>query len=260
MRKKTVKIISWNVNGLRAVVKKGFFDFIKNEKPDIFCLQETKAHEDQLGFDIKNFDDYTSFFSSSYKRGYSGVATYTKIKPLSISNSIGEDDYDKEGRILITEFNNFSLLNIYFPNGQMGEERLNYKLHFYNHILEFLRKYSIKQPNIVICGDVNTAHKEIDLFHPKENSKRSGFLPIERSWIDKLLNLGFLDSFRKFNIKPFQYTWWDLKSHARSRNVGWRIDYFFVSKKLSIHLKNASILSNIYGSDHCPINIELEFI
>jgi exodeoxyribonuclease-3 len=257
MKKNTIKIISWNVNGLRAVLKKGFLDWIGKENPDVLCLQETKIHEDQVPFDIKNIKNYNSYFSYSNKRGYSGVANYTKIIPIQTSNSINNELFDREGRIMICEYSDFSLINIYFPNGQMNQDRLKYKLDFNEHLLKFLDKYKKIQPNIVLCGDVNTAHKEIDLFHPKENSKRSGFLTIEREWIDKLLKSGFIDTFREYNKEPNQYTYWDVKSRARERNVGWRIDYFFISKPLKNKLENAFILNSVFGSDHCPIGIEL---
>ena len=256
--KRIFKIISWNVNGLRAISKKGFFEWATKENPDILCLQETKAHEDQLTFDQKIFNDYSSYFANASKKGYSGVATYTKVIPKTVSNTLGNTKFDTEGRIMFCEYDTFSLFNIYFPNGQMSEDRLKHKLEFYEHLIEFLNKYKTKQKNIIICGDVNTAHKEIDLFHPKENSKTSGFLPVERAWIDKLINNGFVDTFRKYNQEPNNYTWWSARFKARPKNIGWRIDYFFVSKELLPFLKKSYILSNIEGSDHCPIGIEIE--
>lgn len=258
MEKKNIKIISWNVNGIRAILKKGFLEWFKLESPDILCLQETKAQEDQISFELKNINNYLVTFSSANKKGYSGVATYSNTIPLKVITSIENNNFDEEGRVIISKYEKFILLNIYFPNGQMSPERLKFKLDFYEHLLEYLKLLLKMEPNIIICGDLNTAHKEIDLFHPKENSKRSGFLPQERAWIDRFIDIGFIDSFRQFNVEPNNYTWWDQKSRARERNVGWRIDYFFISKNIKENLKEAFILQNIEGSDHCPIGIILE--
>jgi len=199
------------------------------------------------------------FFSSAERKGYSGTATYTKVNPVKIENGIGIKKFDSEGRFLITEFDEFVLFNIYFPNGKAKKERLQYKMDFYEAFLKHLKKLLKQDKKIVICGDVNTAHKEIDLARPKANEKISGFLPEEREWIDKLLETGFTDTFRKFNQKPEQYTWWDMMTRARDRNVGWRIDYFFISDNLNDNLKNAIILPEVMGSDHCPVGIELKF-
>ena len=256
---KKIRILSWNVNGIRAAYKKGFLDWFKNEKPDILCLQETKAHPEQLTEDLLNVDGYASYFSSAERKGYSGTATYTKINPEKVQNGIGVKEFDNEGRFLVTDFSDFILFNIYFPNGKAKKERLDYKMDFYNAFLKHLKKLLKQGKKIIICGDVNTAHKEIDLARPKANEKISGFLPIEREWIDKLLESGFIDTFRVFNQKPDQYTWWDMMTRARERNVGWRIDYFFVSENLRNNLKNAIILPEVMGSDHCPVGIELKF-
>jgi len=254
-----MKLLSWNVNGIRAVYKKGFLDWFKKEKPDILCLQETKAMKEQLSDDLLNVNGYTSYFSSAERKGYSGTATYTKHDPLKVSNGIGIKKFDNEGRFLITEFDEFILFNIYFPNGKAKKERLQYKMDFYEAFLKHLKKLLKQDKKIVICGDVNTAHKEIDLARPKENEKISGFLPEEREWIDKLLMTGFIDTLRVYNQKPEQYTWWDMMTRARDRNVGWRIDYFFISENLKNNLKNAFILPDVMGSDHCPVGIELKF-
>ncbi|BBE30264.1 exodeoxyribonuclease III [Tepiditoga spiralis] len=253
-----MKIISWNVNGIRAILKKNLIEFLEVQNPDILCIQETKAHEEQLTKKFLSYGDWYKYFFSAQKKGYSGVATFTKIKPIEVLNGFNIDKFDSEGRVLITEFNEFSLFNIYFPNGKSKKERLEYKMEFYNYLLDYLKEYKKKQKNIIICGDVNTAHTEIDLARPKENSKVSGFLPIEREWIDKLLESGFVDFFRKFNKNPNNYTWWDYKTRARERNVGWRIDYFFVSKDFEKNIKNAYILPEIMGSDHCPIVLEIK--
>lgn len=254
-----MKILSWNVNGIRAVQKKGFVEWLKKEKPDVLCIQETKAHKEQLNDDLLNVDDYISYFSSAERKGYSGTAIYTKMKPAKVKTGMGITEFDNEGRFLITDFGDFILFNIYFPNGKASKERLKYKMDFNEALLKHLKKLLKAGKKIIICGDVNTAHKEIDLARPKENSKVSGFLPEEREWIDKLLAAGFVDTFRMFNDKPENYTWWDMITRARERNVGWRIDYFYISENLKKNLKSAFILPDVMGSDHCPVGIEVKF-
>ena len=256
-----IKIISWNVNGIRAVHKKGFLNWLAESKPDILCLQETKAHAEQLSDELKNIIGYKSYFCSGERKGYSGVAVYTKENPVSVNKWMKDDKFEKyniEGRILITEYPGFFLFNIYFPNGKARPERLKYKMDFYDAFLDYVNSLKKKGAKIIICGDVNTAHKEIDLARPKANSTVSGFLPEERAWMDKFVANGYIDTFRMFNQKPDNYTWWDQFSHARDRNVGWRIDYFFVSENAKDNIKNAFILNDVMGSDHCPIGIELE--
>lgn len=245
------------MNGIRAVLKKGFLDWLSGEKPDILCLQETKAQEEQLPSDLKNVKGYDVYFSSTQKKGYSGVALYTKIKPESIKIGFGIEKFDNEGRIQVADYKSFILFNIYFPNGKASGERLKYKMDFYDAFLAYVDKLKKKDKKIIICGDVNTAHKEIDLARSKENEKISGFLPEERAWIDKFISHGFVDIFRIFNQHPGQYTWWDFKSKARERNVGWRIDYFYVSDNLKQNMKSSKILSDVMGSDHCPISLEI---
>ncbi|MFB3056084.1 MAG: exodeoxyribonuclease III, partial [Ignavibacteriaceae bacterium] len=242
---KKVRILSWNVNGIRAAYKKGILNWFSKEQPDILCIQETKAMKEQLPEDLLNVNGYTSHFSSAERKGYSGTVTYTKVNPVKVLNGIGIKKFDSEGRFLITEFDEFILFNIYFPNGKAKKERLQYKMDFYEAFLKHLKKLLKQDKKIVICGDVNTAHKEIDLARPKENEKISGFLPEEREWIDKLLETGFTDTFRKFNQKPEQDTWWDMMTRARDRNVGWRIDYFFISDNLKDNLKNALIFPEV---------------
>jgi len=254
---KKIRILSWNVNGLRAVHKKGFLDWFKKEQPDILCLQETKAQEEQLPDEVRNVEGYHSYFSSAVKKGYSGVAIYSKEKPKSVKKGFGIEKFDSEGRILVAEYSNFTLINIYYPNGKAREERLRYKMDFYDAFLKFANKLKKKGKNLIICGDVNTAHKEIDLARPKPNEKVSGFLPEERAWMDKFFANGYLDTFRMFNEEPENYTWWDVISRARDRNVGWRIDYFFISESLKNKIKDAFIMSDVMGSDHCPIGIEI---
>ncbi len=253
-----MKLISWNVNGIRAADKKGLFTFIQKLKPDIICLQEIKAKSEQLPPHLKNTPGYSVFINPAERKGYSGVATYTKYKPNNIKNGFGIKKFDSEGRILITEYQDFTLFNIYFPNGKKNQERLDYKLDFYNTFLGYADNLKAEGKNIIVCGDFNTAHKEIDLARPKENQKISGFLPIERAWIDTFIEHGYIDTFRYFNKKSEQYSWWDMKSKARERNVGWRIDYFFVNQEFISHIKKAFIMKDILGSDHCPVGIEIE--
>ena len=253
-----MKLLSWNVNGIRAVDRKGFFQWFTKEKPDIICLQEIKAQKEQLPSHLRNTPNYHLYINSAEKKGYSGVATYTKQKPLDVKMGFGIEKFDREGRILITEYSRFILFNIYFPNGKKNQERLDYKLDFYDTFLAYADNLKAKGKNIVVCGDFNTAHKEIDLARPKENEKISGFLPIERAWIDTFIDHGYIDTFREFNKQSEQYSWWDMKTRARERNVGWRIDYFFVNKEFMKYVKNAFILQEVLGSDHCPIGIEIE--
>jgi exodeoxyribonuclease-3 len=252
-------IVSWNVNGLRAVTKKGFFDWVNEADPDILCIQETKLQNDNLVEELTNLNGkYESYFSFAEKKGYSGVATYTKTKPISVKHGIGIEKFDNEGRILITEFKEFTLLNIYFPNGQMNEERLQYKMDFYDAILDYCNLLVMEGRKLVICGDYNTAHKEIDIKNAKANEKTSGFLPQERAWIDKLIQNGYTDIYRETHPDTIKYSWWSYMFKSRERNVGWRIDYHFVSNNLLDNVKEAEILTDITGSDHCPISLKLE--
>ncbi len=252
------RIISWNVNGLRAVYKKGFLEILKKLDPQIMNLQEIKAHEDQLPFDLKIINGYVSYFNSAQRKGYSGVATYTKEAALSVSHNIGEERFDTEGRSLILEFEKFYLLNVYFPNGQRSHDRVQFKLEYYEKFLKLLKELEQSGKMILFCGDVNTAHREIDLARPKENSKTSGFLPEERAYLDKFIDNGYVDTFRMFNNEPQNYTWWDVKSRARERNIGWRIDYFFVDEKHKKNIVSAGILNDVMGSDHAPVYVDIE--
>ncbi len=253
-----LKLLSWNVNGIRAAEKKGFLQWLKKESPDILCVQETKAHVEQLSKDLVNPTGYKTFWSSGEKKGYSGVATFTKQEPKKTETGFGVKKYDSEGRILIADYDDFILFNIYFPNGQRDNERLKYKLGFYDEFLKYVNKLKEKGRKIIICGDVNTAHKEIDLARPKENTNTSGFLPIEREWMDKFVENGYIDTFRHFVKEGGNYTYWDPITRARERNVGWRIDYFFISPNLLKNLKKAFTMSDVMGSDHCPLGIEIE--
>lgn len=252
-----IKILSWNVNGIRAVQRKGFVDWLLNKKPDILCIQETKAREEQLSGELKNVEGYEAYFASSDRAGYSGVALYTKRKPISVKGGFGIERFDVEGRTLVADYDHFLLYNIYFPNGKVSKERLRYKMEFYDAFLEHVVMLKEQGRRIVVCGDVNTAHKEIDLARPKENEKISGFLPEERAWIDRFIESGFIDTFRILNQEPGNYTWWDLKSRARERNVGWRIDYFFVSDNFRESVEDSYILAEVQGSDHCPIGLDV---
>jgi len=253
-----IRLLSWNVNGLRAVHKKGFLDWFARESPDILCLQETKASPEQLPPDLANIEGYEAYYSSAEKKGYSGVALFTKVVPDRVSFGFGIDVFDKEGRIIVADYGHFVLLNIYFPNGKASPERLKYKMDFYDAFLKFADGMKADGRHLVVCGDVNTAHKEIDIARPKANSGISGFLPEERSWMDKLVDHGYVDTFRMFNQEPEQYTWWDLFTRARDRNVGWRIDYFFVDEELAKRVTKGYILQDVMGSDHCPIGIDID--
>lgn len=253
-----VRILSWNVNGIRAVHKKGFLEWLAAESPDVLCVQETKAAPDQLPVDLLEPRGYHGYWHSAERKGYSGVAVFSRIEPLAVSTGLGIEPFDVEGRLLRLDFEDFTLFNIYFPNGKSGAERLKFKLDFYDAFLDYVEALRKQQPRIAFAGDVNTAHNEIDLARPKENEKVSGFLPVERRWMDKLLERGFVDTFRSFHPDRVQYSWWDLKSRARERNVGWRIDYFFVTSEMLDSVRDAFILNEVMGSDHCPIGVELQ--
>lgn len=255
------RIISWNTNGLRATHKNGqFLPFIKKEKPDILCLQETKAREEQLPEEIRNISGYYSYFNSPHeKKGYSGVAIYTKEKPKKVEYGMGVKKFDTEGRLLAAHYDDFIVLNVYFPNGGGGPARLKYKLDFYDAFLAHIEKLRKQGKKVIFCGDVNTAHEAIDLARPKENEESTGFLPEERAWIDEVVYHGYTDVFRHLNPnKKDTYTYWDMKTRARDRNVGWRIDYFFVSNDLLSKVKSTKILHDVYGSDHCPISMDID--
>lgn len=254
------RIISWNVNGLRAVHKKGNLADFLGLGADILCMQETKVEEVQLPEEVRNPKGYYGYFShSKMRKGYSGVAVYTKEKPLKVEEGMGLKDMDQEGRLLVLYYPDFVLLNCYFPNGGGGPVRLKYKLDFYDAFLGFTEKLRKKGHKVIICGDVNTAHEAIDLARPKANETNTGFLPEERAWIDELVYHGYLDIYRHLhpNTKDV-YTYWDMKTGARDRNVGWRIDYFFISSDLLPRVKQATMISDFYGSDHCPIVLELK--
>ncbi len=253
-----MKLISWNINGVRAVFKKGFLDWLEEADPDILCIQETKAHIEQLPKELLEDHGYHTFWHSGERRGYSGVATYCKEEPLYVQEGLGIDRYDKEGRVLLTEHPNFLLYNIYFPNGQRDQDRLQYKLDFYDELLPIINDQVESGHNVIVTGDWNTAHHEIDLARPKDNVKNSGFMPIERERLDTYVDNGWADTFRMYHPEPDRYSWWTYRFGARSRNVGWRIDYFFVNEGFTEQVLDADIHDDVMGSDHCPISLEVK--
>lgn len=257
-----MKLLSWNVNGLRAIHRKGNWDELLSISADIFCLQETKSTPEQLTEEVRQPEGYHAYFNTPLqKKGYSGVAIYSKIKPKKVEYAMGfkeSKELDNEGRFIAAFYDDFVLLNVYFPNGGGGPARLQYKLDFYDAFLKYTQNLRKKGHSIVFCGDVNTAHEAIDLARPKANEKNTGFLPIERAWMDEVVSAGYIDTYRHFNPnKAESYTYWDTITKARDRNVGWRIDYFFISFDLLKKVKKVDILKDFYGSDHCPITLEL---
>lgn len=253
------RILSLNVNGIRAAEKKGIMSWLQEESPDILCLQEAKVHDPEILSDnLLQPEGYNAFWNCATERkGYSGVVIYSKEKPIEIKVDFGKNILSREGRMILAEYKKYYLINIYFPNGGMNQERADYKLEFYRLFIKYIKKLDKKKP-VIFCGDINTAHNEIDLARPKANSKHTGFLPIERDWLTKWINSGFIDSFRTLhpNAKE-EYSWWDMKTRARERNIGWRLDYFFISKRLKKNLKQAFIMQEVTGSDHCPVGILL---
>lgn len=253
-----MKLISWNVNGLRAVVNKGFKEFFKEIDADIFCIQETKMQEAQLDENILEiFEGYNAYWNSAEKKGYSGTAIFTKQKPLNVTYGIGKEEHDKEGRVITLEFEKFYMVNIYTPNSKRELERLDYRQLWEDEIRAYLLKLK-ENKSVVMCGDLNVAHTEIDLKNPKTNRKNAGFTDEERAKMTELLNAGFVDTFRyKYPEVEGKYSWWSYMFHAREKNAGWRIDYFIVSKNLKDKIEDAKILDDIYGSDHCPVELDL---
>lgn len=253
-----MRIYSWNVNGIRAVKRKGFLDWIEEEQPDVLGLQEIRIQDHQLKDKLREIEGYHSYFTFGEKKGYSGVALYTKKKPLDVWHGLGIKRFDREGRVIAAEFDDFYLLNIYFPNGKRSKERLNYKLDFYDAVLDYCEDLRENGKEIVVCGDYNTAHHPIDLHDPDSNVKTSGFMPIEREWLDKLEEHGYIDTYRYFHPDKETYSWWSYRTRARERDAGWRIDYHFISGGLEDKLQNADILTDVMGSDHCPVTITLD--
>ncbi len=252
-----MKLVSWNVNGIRAVLKKGLLEFMESSRADVICLQETKAHPG----DVQHVDwpsGYEAYWNSAVKKGYSGTVIFTKWKPLSVSNGIGLPEHDGEGRVITAEFADFYLVNVYQPNSQRGLTRLEYRVKAWDPaFLAYIRKLDRKKP-VVFCGDLNVAHTEIDLANPKTNRRNAGFTDEERMGFSALLDGGFVDTFRVFEKGPGHYTWWSQMANCRARNIGWRVDYFVASERFSSSLKNAFIRPDVMGSDHCPVGLELK--
>ena len=250
-----MKLISWNVNGIRACINKGFKDFFNEINSDIFCIQETKCQKDQIDLE---FEGYTSYWNSAEKKGYSGTAIFTKQKPISVTYGIGIEEHDKEGRVITLEFEKFYMINIYTPNSKRKLERLEYRQIWEDEIRKYMLKLNENKP-VIMCGDLNVAHKEIDLKNPKTNRHNAGFTDEERNKMTELLDAGFVDTFRVlYPEKENAYSWWSYMGHAREKNVGWRIDYFIVSKSIENCIKEAKIHSEIFGSDHCPVELEID--
>ncbi|MGB3222159.1 MAG: exodeoxyribonuclease III [Desulforhopalus sp.] len=254
VKKNELKFVSWNVNGIRALEKKGFISTLPEFDADVICLQETKAQPEQLSEELKNIPGYTSYWHSAERKGYSGVAFYSRIEPIAVHYGLGDPEFDCEGRVLTLEFDSFFLINIYFPNSGDQLKRLDFKLRFNQKIILFAKELEAKKA-VILCGDFNVAHKEIDLRNPKSNIKNAGFTPEERAWMDTFVEAGFVDTFRIFNQEPDQYTWWSYRFSARSKNIGWRIDYFCVDQVAKTKVKSAAILKDVLGSDHCPVEL-----
>ena len=253
-------LLSWNINGARAVYKKGFLDWLAQTAPDIMCLQEIKAEENQLPADLARPAGYHAYWHSAERKGYSGTALLTREEPLAVQFGLGRDEFDQEGRTIIAKYPAFTLLNCYFPNGGRDNSRVPFKLAFYDAFLEKCEQLRQQGQPVIFTGDVNTSHNPIDLARPKDNEKNTGFLPEERAWLDKVVAAGYIDTFRHFYPDATeQYTWWSMPQRARERNVGWRLDYFFVSPELRPNLADAFIWPEVMGSDHCPVGLRLQF-
>lgn len=254
-----MKIISWNVNGLRSILNKGAGDWIQQQPADVLCFQEIKVSPDQLGAEqLASFSGYQATWNSALRPGYSGVLTLTRPAPISTQTGIGIPEFDLEGRVIRTQFPGFTLFNVYFPNGKRDHGRLTYKLEFYASLLEICDQLHAAGEKVIICGDFNTAHREIDLKNPKQNATTSGFLPEERLWIDHYLEHGFVDPFRELYPDQVQYTWWTYRVGARERNIGWRIDFFLVTRDLMPRVKDIITHEQVPGSDHCPVELIIQ--
>ncbi len=253
-----MRLASWNVNGVRAAYRKGLAEWLMKADYDVLALQETKASPGQIPAAIADAKGYHTYFSAPERPGYSGVGLLTKTKPKSVDYSFGNPRFDQEGRVIAADYGAFTLFNVYFPNGGASEERLRYKLDFYDSFLEHMEALRSGGRSLIVCGDVNTAHTELDIARPKENERHSGFMPVERAWLDKLLSKGYVDTFRLFTKGGGHYTWWDMKTRARERDVGWRLDYFLATRDLAPKIRKAGILKDVQGSDHCPVTLELD--
>ena len=253
-----MRLISWNLNGIRAAMKKGVGDWMQDYRADMYAFQEVKAQEQQLDESILTIGDYHPYFHPAKRKGYSGVAFYIRgQQPDEVRNGF-DARYDDEGRVILARYGNLHFYNVYFPNGQSSPERLAYKMAFYDDFLAHIEAERAQGKDILVCGDYNTAHREIDIARPKENSHTSGFLPVERAWMDALASHGYVDTYRHFHPEDVAYTWWSMRTGARARNVGWRIDYFYVNQEALDHVKSAFILTEVMGSDHCPLGIDWE--
>ena len=252
-----MKIISWNVNGIRACAKKGFKDFIDNHNPDVLFIQETKCAEADLPDELRDPYGYQSVWHSAERKGYSGVALLTKLKPDNVISGFGVPEFDVEGRVIQAVFNKTYVIGVYFPNGQQGDERLDYKLRFYDALFTYCDELRAMGNQVIVCGDYNTAHTPMDLARAKENESTSGFMPIEREWISELIHRGYVDVFRRQHPTEEKYSWWSYRAAAREKNIGWRIDYFMVDSKLADNVAESFILNDVMGSDHCPVGVEL---
>ncbi len=257
---KTLKILSWNVNGIRAGQRKGFLEWLQTEKPDLLFIQETKAEKEQLDDELLMPEGYLTYWNScKRKKGYSGTALYTRYKPNKVHYGLGVEEFDTEGRTIVAEFGDLVLMGIYFPNGKASRDRLDFKMAFYEAFQKRVEAEVKQGKQVLVCGDVNTAHHPIDLARPKENVHVSGFLPLERDWMDRFEAAGFHDTFRMFHPdEPEHYTWWSMRSGARPRNVGWRIDYFYCSDNFKKNVTDGFILPGVQGSDHCPVGVQVE--
>lgn len=253
-----MKIITYNVNGIRAAINKGFIDWLKAVNPDIVCLQEVKADLEQINSELFTDLGYEIYWNSAEKKGYSGVAILTKIKPVHVEYGCGMNVYDREGRVIRADFEGFSLMSAYFPSGTSGDERQEFKMKFLADFMEYSKNLRESIPNLIIAGDYNICHRAIDIHNPKSNAKSSGFLPEERDWMESFIQSGFVDSFRSLNDEPHHYTWWSLRFGSRAKNFGWRIDYQMITETMKEKLRRCVILPEAYHSDHCPVLIELE--
>lgn len=252
-------LFSWNVNGLRAAAGKGFLRWLQTAHPAVLGVQETKCHPDQLEPEVRRPDGYFSYFASAERKGYSGVALYSRVEPRAVHSGIGIADYDSEGRTIIAEYDEFVLIIAYFPNGSRDHSRVPYKMAYKQHFLEICNELRRQGKRVVFCGDVNTAHNEIDLARPRQNQNTTGFLRLERDWIDEVISHGYVDTFRdRYPERNGAYSWWSYIGAARTRNVGWRLDYFFVSDDLQPLVVDAAIHSEVMGSDHCPVSLTLD--